>query len=76
MNDFRRDLVERAFIILDKTNEGVIDERNLKSLYNAKMHPDVLQGKRGEQSVLLEFLDSWKVHSSINCNLDGKITLD
>jgi Ca2+-binding EF-hand superfamily protein len=42
MNDFRRDLVERAFIILDKDNDGIIDSNDIKALYNAKRHPDVV----------------------------------
>jgi Ca2+-binding EF-hand superfamily protein len=42
MNDFRRELVERVFIILDKNNDGVIDISDVKKVYNAKKHPDVL----------------------------------
>jgi Ca2+-binding EF-hand superfamily protein len=56
MNEFRRDVVERVFIILDKNNDGVIDINDIKHLYNAKKHPDVLTGKRSESQVLMDFL--------------------
>jgi len=48
MNEFRKDLVERAFIILDKNNDGVIDVDDIKHLYDAKKHPDVLLGKKSQ----------------------------
>lgn len=48
MNDFRKDLVERVFIILDKNNDGVIDVEDIKHFFNAKKHPDVILGKRSE----------------------------
>ena len=62
MNDFRRDLVERVFIILDKSNTGNVDIQDVKRLYNARKHPDVMQGKRSQDSVLMEFLDSFEQH--------------
>jgi hypothetical protein len=48
MNDFRKDLVERVFIILDKNNDNILDVDDIKHLYNAKKHPDVMLGKRSE----------------------------
>ena len=75
MNDFRRDLVERAFIILDKNNDGYIDSSDIKTIYNAKRHPDVISGKRSEQAVLIEFLETFEQYSSVNCKRDGKVSL-
>ena len=63
MNDFRKDLVERVYIILDKNNDGVIDVDDIKHFFNAKKHPDVILGKRSEQAVLLEFLDTFEQHA-------------
>ena len=76
MNDFRRDLVERAFIILDKNNNGVVDSSEIKQLYNAKRHPEVLAGRKSEHTVLQEFLDTFEHHSQLNCRREGKMTLD
>jgi Ca2+-binding EF-hand superfamily protein len=42
LNDFRRDLVERVFIILDRDDDGVVDIQDIKYTFNAKRHPDVM----------------------------------
>lgn len=60
MNEFRKDLVERAFIILDKNNDGVIDTEDIKHFFSAKKHPDVLYGKRSEQAVLMDFMETFE----------------
>lgn len=31
-------------------------------VYNAKHHPDVLSGKKNEEEILGEFLDTFEVH--------------
>ena len=59
MNDFRRDLVERAFIILDKGNRGYVDTHTMKQLYNPRRHPDVLAGKKSEHTALQDFMDTF-----------------
>ena len=56
MNDFRRDLVERVFVILDKNNDGGIDMNEITSSFNGKRHPEVLNGRKSEQQVFLEFI--------------------
>ena len=76
MNDFRRELVERVFIILDKNNDGVLDASDIKQFYNPKKHPDVMGGRKSEQTVLLEFLETFEQYSSINCQKDGKVSLE
>lgn len=62
MNDFRREICQRAFSCLDQSNDGVIDLADIKRKYNAKKHPDVLAGKKGEDEVLCEFLDTFEAH--------------
>lgn len=62
MNDYRRDLVERVFIILDNNNSGTVKISDFKRVYNAKRHPDVMQGKRSEETVLMEFIDTFDLH--------------
>jgi len=42
LNDFRKALIEKAFRKLDKDNSGVIDYEDIKDIYNAKKHPDVI----------------------------------
>ena len=60
MNDYRRDLVERVFIILDKDNDGLVDIYDMKQIFNSKRHPDVMQGKRSEEFVKSEFYESFE----------------
>lgn len=78
MNQFRRGLVEQAFNILDMDKSGYIEFDEIKELYNAKNHPDVKQGKRTEDDVLMEFLESFEntynfLHGTQN---DGKVSLE
>mmetsp|Transcript_17840 Transcript_17840/g.12798 ORF Transcript_17840/g.12798 Transcript_17840/m.12798 type:complete len:119 (-) Transcript_17840:1154-1510(-) len=75
LNDFRRDLVERAFIVLDKNNNGVIEASDIKQVFNAKRHPDVLAGRKSEHTVLQEFIDTFEQHVHLNCQRDGRISL-
>jgi Ca2+-binding EF-hand superfamily protein len=42
LNDFRRSLVEKAFRKIDKDSSGVIDIDDIKDIYNASKHPDVI----------------------------------
>lgn len=39
--------------ILDADKSGVVDIEDIRAKYNAKKHPDVIAGKRTEDSVLL-----------------------
>ena len=49
MNDFRRQITERAFKKLDRDNSGVIEVNDLVGVYNAKKHPAVLEGRKTEE---------------------------
>ena len=66
MNAFRRGLVMKAFKIMDKDKSGVLNIDDLKGVYNGKKHPDVIQGKKTEEEVLGEFLDTFELHYSLN----------
>ena len=49
---------------------------DIKRTYNAKMHPDVKSGKRSEDEVLLEFLETFEQHHNTihGAKSDGKVT--
>lgn len=66
MNQFRRNLCEKAFKIMDKDKSGVLNMDDIKDVYNAKKHPDVIKGKKTEEEVLGEFLDTFEAHYSLN----------
>lgn len=47
-------------------------------MYRADKHPDVVQGKRTEQQVLVEFLETFEAHLNVMTGQyhDGKVSLD
>jgi Ca2+-binding EF-hand superfamily protein len=68
MNSFRTRLVDQAFSKIDKDGNGWLDIEDIKGVYNARNHPDVKQGKKTEEEVLLEFLETFEVHHNIIVN--------
>jgi Ca2+-binding EF-hand superfamily protein len=65
MNNFRKNLVKKAFNKLDKNGNGTLEVDDIKGVYNASKHPDVKAGKKTEDDVLGEFLDTFEYHFSI-----------
>jgi Ca2+-binding EF-hand superfamily protein len=65
MNDFRRRFVEQAFDILDIDKNGYIDINDIKQIYNARQHPDVKAGKKSEEAVLNEFIETFEAHHNL-----------
>jgi hypothetical protein len=65
MNAFRKQLVRRAFDKLDSNSNGIIELDDIKKVYNAKLHPEVKSGKKTEDEVLGEFLDTFELHHSL-----------
>ncbi|MCQ2816671.1 MAG: EF-hand domain-containing protein, partial [archaeon] len=78
MNEFRQGLVEQAFNIMDRDKSGQIDINDIKGVYNAQKHPDVINGKKTEDEVLLEFLETFEAnHNYLNgTQCDNIVTLD
>lgn len=60
MNEKRRTIVTLAFKRFDSDGNGYINIEDLKGRYNAKNHPDVKLGKKTEEDVLYEFLDTFE----------------
>lgn len=77
MNEFRTGLAKRAFGVMDKDGSGVLDIDDIRQRYNAKHHPDVKAGKRTEDEILFEFIDTFEAHHS-DCKedaRDGKVSI-
>lgn len=66
MNDRRRNIVTLAFKKFDADGNGCINIEDLKGRYNAKNHPDVRSGKKTEEDVLYEFLDTFEQHYALS----------
>ena len=79
MNDRRRKIILQVFKIFDKNQNGVIELDDIRDSYNAKLHPDVKSGKKNEEEVLAEFLDTFEYQFSLlndGKTRDGKITME
>ena len=72
MNTFRRSLAEKAFRLIDKDKSGVLNIDDIKDIYNAKKHPDVIKGKKTEAQVLGEFLDTFEAHYALMVSIFEK----
>ena len=54
---------------MDSDKSGKVDINDIRQTYNAKQHPDVKSGKRTEDEVLMEFLDTFEDHF---CDVKGQ----
>jgi Ca2+-binding EF-hand superfamily protein len=80
MNEFRVAFCKKAYKVMDKDGSGQVDINDIRQNYNAKQHPDVKAGKKTEDEILGEFLDTFEDHF---CDMagnadarDGKITME
>jgi calcyphosin len=79
MNEFRAAIATKAYKIMDSDGSGQLDINDIRQTYNAKQHPDVKAGKKTEDEILGEFLDTFEDHF---CDMpgnkdarDGKISM-
>jgi Ca2+-binding EF-hand superfamily protein len=52
MNPMRKKIVLQAFKKLDKDGNGWVDINDIRGVYNAQKHPDVISGKKTEDMIL------------------------
>ena len=64
------DAVEKAFDKMDQDGSGIVDINVIKASYDAKQHPDVVNGKRTEQNVLCEYLETFVAHHLLRTTKD------
>jgi Ca2+-binding EF-hand superfamily protein len=65
MNERRRALATAAFRQFDQDGNGVVNVEDLKGRFNASFHPDVRSGKKTEEEVLYDFLDTFEQHYAL-----------
>ena len=78
LNQFRTQIVVKAYKIIDYNGDGQLDINDIKGKYNATKHPDVKSGKKTEDEVLKEFLETFEMHHNVmhGTKSDGIVTLD
>jgi len=73
MNKAREAIAKRCFNIMDKDGSGELDINDIRQNFNAKQHPDVKSGKKSEDEILGEFLDTFEDHfADIKGNEDSR----
>ena len=65
VNATRKGLIELAFKKLDKEGRGAVDVKYMKGQFDAKNHPDVKTGKKNEDQVLGEFLETFEMFANL-----------
>jgi len=73
MNDFRLELVKKAFAVLDDTNDGLVTLEDVARKYDVSKNPLVKAGKLTANEVLKAFMANW--HLAEKGHKDG-VTLD
>jgi Ca2+-binding EF-hand superfamily protein len=68
MSPQRKRVVMQAFAKLDKDNNGWIDINDVRGVYNASKHPDVVSGKKTEEQILQEFLETFETAHAMRNN--------
>jgi Ca2+-binding EF-hand superfamily protein len=74
----RRELVVKAFRKLDRDQSGALEVNDITGVYNASKHPAVLEGRKTEEQILGEFLETFETHHNImnEEEADQMITVD
>ena len=68
MNMARKKIVAQAFKKLDKDGNGWIDINDVRGVYKANQHPDVKSGKKTEDQILQEFLETFETAHAMRNN--------
>ena len=77
MNETRKRIVLQAFDKLDSDGSGIIEINDIKTLYNAKNSKDVLSGKKTEEEVFNEFLNTFETFHNLKKGIrDKRVTLE
>ena len=71
LNARKQAMVDRAFAILDKNGSGCIQASDIANVYDSSKNPEVIEGKKTHDQVLLEFLNSF---DGLRGNNDGTIS--
>mmetsp|Transcript_20978 Transcript_20978/g.18603 ORF Transcript_20978/g.18603 Transcript_20978/m.18603 type:complete len:160 (+) Transcript_20978:151-630(+) len=71
LTEGRKELVEKAFSIMDKDGSGIIQINDIKDIYDVSFNKDFQEGTKTKEEVLEEFLDSF---DGLKGNDDGQIS--
>ena len=74
----KKEEIKKMINDIDKDGSGILDINDIKSSYNASKHPDVIAGKKTEDNILVEFLETFETHHNLKegGENDGRVTLE
>jgi Ca2+-binding EF-hand superfamily protein len=73
LNTTRTKMVEKSFKVMDRNTDKMISLADLKGVYNAKFHPDVIAGRITEDEALTGWLNEFKGNRGAK---DGELSAD
>lgn len=73
MNERRKNMVLKAFAILDKTGDGKITIEDVKNIYDVTGSADFAEKRLTKEQIVSNFINSFEGKHG---NKDGTITLD
>ena len=55
----KKEMVERAFTLMDKDGSGVVNGEDIAHLYDVSHHKEFKEGKKTKEEIIDEFLNSF-----------------
>ena len=76
MNEIRLYYVNKAFDLLDPTNIGAVEIQDIVTRFSAARHPAVVDGRKTEEQILAEFLETFETHHNLTTGgfADSRVT--
>ena len=62
LNGIRRDLHNNLFSRLDNDRDNITSFDEIKQIFNANGHPEIKSGKKTEDDVYFNFIESLEMH--------------
>ena len=77
LNERRKNVVIAAFNKIDLDKSGIIELNELKSFFNTRNNPEVSLGKKTEEDVYTDFIQTFRNHHNITSGIrDKRVTLE
>ena len=71
LTERRKNMVEKAFNLIDRTNNGAISIDDIDAIYDVSQNQDFIDGKKTREEILQEFLNGF---DGMRGNNDGTVT--
>ena len=77
LNERRKNVILSAFSKLDLDKSGIVELNEVKTLFNTRNNPLVLNGEKSEEEIYSEFIETFQTHHNITSGIKNKrVSLD